>query len=164
MSVDVDNLLLDRVFQPAADRAAQWASCFALSRASLALALLLQLAVLALDLSVEGDPLRRYMALGITALALVGGQQAMTGITRAERQARPGAMNVRRITMRWQRLAWLAIALWAATVAAGSRTGANAGVCAACLAWLSCIYFLSCTASPPRVRISRRAYAYASAR
>lgn len=159
---DIDGVLLDRLFQPAADRLSERTSCFGLARLCLAAAVALQFVVLACDLEVEGDMVRRVMAVGITALALAGAQQGQVVIRHAERQARPGLMNVRRITMRWQRNAWLVISAWACTIAVGQVSAANVAVCAASLAWLSCIYFLSCSPSPPPARVARGVFAFAS--
>ncbi len=159
--IDIDSLLLDRVFQPTADRLGADLSCFGLARLCLVSAAVMQFVVLAVDLQNDVDLVRRWLAVGITLLALVGAQQARHVIARAERQSQPGAMNVRRITMRWQRAAWLALMLWATAVALGQPTGANLAVCAASAAWLSCIYFLSCSPSPPMRRFSRTAHAFA---
>ena len=151
MRSDIDNLLLDRLFQPLTDRAAGWITCFGLARASLTAAVLLQFVVLVIDLSGFEDPLHRVLAVGVTVIALFGAQQTRTLIARAERQTRVGTMNVRRITMRWQRLAWLGVTMWAA--ATGLSAGAaGLGVCGASLAWLGLIYFVSCTPAPPRWR------------
>lgn len=159
--LDVDSLLLDRLFQPASDRFGSDSSCFGLARVCLVAAAGLQFVVLAVDLQNDADLFRRVLAVGITVLALAGAQQARHTIARAERQSRPGAMNIRRITMRWQRAAWLAITLWAAAVAIGQPNGGNLAVVAASMAWLSCIYFLSCSPSPPMVRAGRPAHAFA---
>jgi len=152
LALDIDSVLIDRLFQPASDRMAAQTSCFGLARLSLLGAVLLQFVVLANDLQADGDALRRLLAGGITILALVGADRGRYVIARAERQAQPGTMNIRRITMRWQRVAWLVITVWAASVALGQPNRANVAVCFASMAWLSCIYFTSCSPSPPVLR------------
>ncbi len=161
MKFDIDSVLIDRVFQPAADRLAAWASCFGLARVCLVGAALFQFVVLANDLQADDDGLRRALAGGITILALVGADQGRHVIKRAERQSRSGMMNIRRMTMRWQRVAWVVINVWAISMALGQPTGANVAVCLASMAWGSCIYFISCSPSPPVVRRTSRVLAFA---
>ncbi len=151
MHADIDTALLDRVFQPVADRAASAATCFDLARFALAAAVALQTIVLIDDLLTFGDPVARALAGGITLLAFVGADQGRRLIVRVERQARSGMMNVRRITLRSQRWAWLAICGWtvATTVIRLDATSLHLGL--ASLAWVATIYFASCTPQPPRL-------------
>lgn len=160
MRNDVDSLLLDRLFQPFVDRAADWITCFGMARISLAFAVLLQFVVLIIDLSSMEDAMTRLVAGSVTVLALFGAKQAWALVERTERQARPGGMNLRRITLRWQRLAWLAVTSWAVATGLSGGDGVGMAICGASLAWVSLIYFVSCTpAPPPRRTVSRQVFA-----
>lgn len=157
MRTDLDTLLLDHLFQPAADRAAAWISCFGLARLALGMAIGLQLMMVTVELSRIEAQAPRLAGLGITLLALFGAQQAWLLILRTERQARCGTMNLRRITLRWQRLAWLAVTVWSAVTGISAEASTAVGLCGTCLSWLSVIYFVSCTAAPPPERTALRA-------
>lgn len=160
MRMDVDSLLLDRLFQPVADRSADWITCFGLARLSLAAAVLLQFLILAIDLRSFDGPMARVAATCITLLALFGGRQAWSMIARIERQSRAGQMNVRRISLRWQRLAWLAVTAWSVATSASGGGEAGLEICGASLAWLGLTYFVSCTPAPPPARtMSRQVFA-----
>ena len=162
MTTDVDTLLLDRVFQPVADGLNDWTTCFGLARVSLAAGIALQTAVLAFDIQTYSDPAILILAVGATLLAYFGADQARGLIARVERQSRPGVMNVRRITLRWQRMAWLTVA---ACCAGSSLASLDLGsVCAglATLSWVAVVYFLSCSPKPPAARRFRH-YALAGA-
>ncbi len=153
--MDIDSVLLDRLFQPLADRLAAWISCFGLARLSLAVAVGLQCIVVMIDMRGAIEPVQRVAAVGISLLALFGAQQAWSLITRTERQARPGNLNLRRITLRWQRVAWIAVTVW--SVAAGVTAGEGGlGLAGACFAWLGIVYFVSCTPLPPPARVELR--------
>lgn len=154
MRTDIDTLLLDRLFQPLADRLAGLTNCFGLARLSLAAAVLLQFAVLAADLTELGAPSQRLAAAAIALLALFGAEQGWRLIVRTERQARSGGMNLRRITLRWQRLAWLGVTSWS-VVGAGGNGLSEAALWGACVAWVGLIYFVSCTPTPPPMRVGR---------
>jgi hypothetical protein len=137
MRLDVDSLLLDRLFQPVADRAAGRVTCFGLARTFLLAAVLLQVIVTMIDL--------RVATASACLLGLAGAQQAWCLITRTERQAQPGGRNLRRITLRWQRLAWLAVTPWSVAAGISVRGGFELGLCGTSVAWLGLIYFVSCT-------------------
>ena len=161
MSDDIDTLLLDRVFQPVADRLNGWTTCFGLARLSLAAAVALQTAVLACDIASDCDPTLLGLATGATLLAYFGADQARGLIARVERQSRPGVMNLRRVTLRWQRMMWLAVAACCAGSSfASMQAGAVCGALAS-LSWVAAIYFLSCSPKPPAVQ-SFRQYAFAA--
>ena len=157
MQADIDTLLLDRVFQPAADRLSIGTNCFGLARLALLAAVLLQTIVLAADLLIFADPVMRALAGGITLLAFAGADQARGMIARVERQTRTGVMNVRRITLRRQRMAWLAVSLGSGATALARLDGATICAGLASLSWLAVIYFVSCSPAPPRFSVHRRA-------
>ena len=152
MAFDIDALLLDRVFQPCVNATADRLSCFALARIALAVAVEAQMLTLFWD-AVEGGS---AFSVGFSAFALVltlfGAQQAWRVIMRAERQSRSGTMNVRRITLRGQRMTWLAVC--AGCVALLIPHGDIRAVfqILSCGAWLALIYFVSCTPLPPARR------------
>lgn len=156
MSADIDTLLLDQVFQPVADQLNDWATCFGLARLSLAAAVALQTAVLAFDIQTCSDPAMLGVAVGATLLAYLGADQARALIARVERQSRPGVMNLRRVTLRWQRMAWVTVA----TCCAGSSLSSMelGAVCGglASLSWVAAVYFLSCSPKPPAARSFQR--------
>lgn len=161
VALDVDTLLLDRVFQPVVNECADLLSSFALARASLVLALLLDTAALAWTLG-NAVPLISALLAGATLATFVGAQQLRTEIDRAERQSRPGLMNVRRVTMRLLRCSFLFTGGLGAVVALQpDATVACACVCIGNLFWLATSHFLSCSAAPPSYR---RAPAFAGAR
>lgn len=156
MSADIDAMLLDQVFQPAGDRLEGWTTCFGLARLCLGAAVALQTGVLALEIGAGRDPAMLGLTAGLTVLAYFGADHARALIARVERQSRPGAMNLRRVTLRWQRLTWLG----AAACCTGSSLASLEGgaICAglASLAWVASVYFLSCSPTPPASRTFRR--------
>lgn len=156
MSVDPDTLLLDRVFQPAADRAAGWATCFDLARASLLAVLVLQTSVFAWNLVCLDDPLMLMLVTGGTLIGYGAASQMLRQVERAERQSRPGMMNRNRVLLRPFRLLWLAIATASAALLVTSALRPM-DLCntAVTMAWVTTVYFCSCAASPPRVRQAR---------
>ncbi len=153
--MDVDTWLLERTFQPIADRLEPLLDCFGLARLSLAAAVVLQTAVLACDFSTFSDPLRITIAVGAAVLAYGGADAARAMIGRAARGARRGTMNVYRITLRPQRLAWLLVAPGAVAFLlpeGGLRSAFQIG---AALGWVAVVYFASCTPAPPRAAFGR---------
>lgn len=156
MAIDVDAFLLDRVFQPCANQLATVATCFGLARTALVLACESQALTLFWDASREMTPFNITLCGMVALLTLFGGYQAWQLIKRVERQSRSGGMNVRRITLRAQRMSWLGVcALCTATL------GPNADIRAVfaivgCIAWVAVIYFMSCTPMPPAQRHSFR--------
>ena len=157
MAIDVDTMLLDRVFQPAADGACAWASCFDLARSALAGVALLQTVVLAHGMSLGPDT----AGLGLMATASVIQYWAvglvLRQIRRAERQTRSGMMNLVRITLRPFRIVWLLVAASSACL----LTGLHGGTVSLCPAganvlWVVAVYLMSCVASSPSVRVGRR--------
>ena len=156
MSTDADFLLLDRVFQPVADRMAAWATCFDLARATLIAVIVLHTAVLAWNLTLLTNPLLLALATGGTLAGYGAASQLRGQVARAERRCRPGMMNVQRVTMRPFRVAWLGFAAVSAALAfvSGLRP---VDLCAAALslAWLATVYFASCSPSQPRARTFR---------
>ena len=153
MSVDPDTLLLDRVFQPAVDRAAGWASCFDLARISLIAVLVLQTIVFAWHLAQRDDPLTLALITGGTLVGYWAASQMRRQVARAERQSRPGMMNIHRVLLRPFRLLWLGIgAVTIAVLVASSLSPADLGDAGLTAAWITTVYFCSCAPSPPRVR------------
>lgn len=150
MTTDIDSLLLDRVFQPITDRATDVVTCFALARVSLTAALMVQTAALAWILATAHSLLLPMLAVTGCLATYVGAQQMRAQITRAERQVRPGMMNVRRVTMRMMRTAQLTGVFGAAALALlpGADVGCSC-MLAANLCWLCSGYFLSCSTSHP---------------
>lgn len=152
MTFDIDALLLDRVFQPCVNVAADRLSCFALARIALAIAVEAQTLTLFWDAIEHAS----VFSLGFSAFAVVltlfGAQQAWRLITRAERQSRSGTMNVRRITFRGQRVTWLLVC--AGCIALLMPHGDVRAVfqILSCAAWVALIYFVSCTPLPPARR------------
>lgn len=161
MTIDLDAILLDHVYQPCADRLAEWTSCFGLARGAMVLACEAQALTLFWDAVRDVSPVNLLFCTLIAALMLFGAKQAWSLIRRAERQSRSGAMNVRRITLRWQRMAWLGV-----SVCCTAAVGLNFDIRAAftvlsCMSWVSLIYFVSCTPRPPAMRrFSRLAGAF----
>ena len=157
MAIDLDTVLLDRVFQPAADRVCDQVSCFGLSRVALAGVAALQAVVLARQMSVGPDA----AALGLVGVAslvqfwAVG--QVLGQIRRAERRARPGMMNVARVTLRPFRMVWLLVAAGSACLLTGLHEGV-ASLCpaAANVLWVVAVYLMSCVARAPSARVGRR--------
>ena len=157
MAIDLDTVLLDRLFQPAADSVSDRVSCFVLSRVALAGVVALQTVVLARQMGGGPDA-----ALGLVTVAsliqfwAVG--QVLGQIRRGERQARPGLMNVARITLRPFRMIWLLVAAGSACLLSGLHGGV-ASFCpaAANVLWVAAVYLMSCVARTPSARIARRA-------
>ncbi len=148
---DVDALLIDKVCQPFADRLADTLTCFDLARLSLNAAIALEAALLAWDLA-HIDSLTLRTAVIIGTLMAFGAAQAVRGqIDRAERRARPGMMNINRVTLRPFRLLWISLALFCAAqlaLAAGAASLLNAG---ATLGWIGAVYLMCCVPAPPAV-------------
>lgn len=156
MTIDLDAILLDRVFQPCADRLAGWTTCFGLARGALVLACESQALTLFWDAIRDGSGNNLLLSGMIAMLTLFGAQQAWSLIKRIERQSRSGGMNVRRITLRGQRMTWLGVSACCSAV-----LGMDADIRAlftilACIAWVALIYFVSCTPRPPALRQSNR--------
>lgn len=156
MSLDPDILLLDRVFQPAADRAAGWATCFDLTRTCLLAVLVLQTSVFAWNLARLDDPLMLMLNTGGVLIGYGAASQMGRRIARAERQSRPGMMNGHRVLLRSVRLLWLGIAIAAGAILVTS-TPKPVDLCTVTmiLAWVAATYFCSCAVAPPRVRRAR---------
>lgn len=156
MSFDFDAVLLDRVFQPWADRLAGWTTCFGIARGALVLACESQ------GLTLYWDAIRDVSAVNIVVsgmialLMLFGAWQAWRLITRAERQSRSATMNIRRITLRWQRMMWLGISTCCIATLSPHADIRSAFAILACFAWVALIYFVSCTANPPAFRYTER--------
>ncbi len=146
---DVDALLIDKLWQPLADRLGDRLSCFDLARLSLDAAIALEAALLAWDLAnIASRTLRTAVVIG--TLMAFGAAQALRGqIARAERRARPGMMNLDRVTLRPVRLLWVGLALFCAAGLALSASIAallNAG---ATLGWIGAVYLMCCVPMPP---------------
>ena len=155
--MDPDFLLLDRVFQPAVDRMAGWATPFDLARLSLITVIVLHTVVLAWDLALLSDPLLLALVTGGTLIGYRAASQMRGQIARAERRSRPGTMNVQRVLLRSFRLAWLGLAAASAALALSSAPRPVDLCCAALtLCWLATAYFASCSPSPPVVRMFHR--------
>lgn len=166
MPRDLDSFLLDRVFQPLANAAADRISCFGLARAALYGAVALQTAVLAWSLARMGDPQRSNMIVLGTLAEYAAAQMVRGQIGRAERQSRPGALNLARVTHRPLRLLWVAFAAGAVALFLGS--GLRPVDClhvSVGLLWVLALYFMGCAALPPRrqARAPRPAWATGAA-
>jgi hypothetical protein len=157
VSVDPDFLLLDRVFQPAVDRMAAWATCFDLARLSLIAVIVLHTVVLAWDLALLSEPLLLALVTGGTLIGFRAASQLLGKIARAERQSRPGMMNIQRVLLRSFRLAWLGFAAASAALLLSSALR-PVDLCNVALSvcWLATVYFASCSPSPPVVRTFHR--------
>ncbi len=157
MAIDLDTVLLDRVFQPVADSVCDRASCFDLSRAALVGVVALQAAALARQAVVDPSA----SALGLVVVAsfvqfwAVG--RVLRQVRRAERQLRPGMMNVARVTLRPFRMVWLLVAAASACLLTGLHEG-MASLCpvAANVLWVAAVYLMSCVARAPSARVGRR--------
>ncbi len=156
MTIDVDAVLLDRVFQPVADALGDRCSCFDLARGALSGVVVLQTVVLARQMGLgPGDA-----ALGLVAVASVVQYWAVSlvlrQIRRAERRTRPGMMNVGRITLRPFRVVWLLVAAGSACLLSGMHGGAMSLCPAAANAfWVAAVYLMSCVARSPSARVGR---------
>jgi len=156
MAIDLDTVLLDRVFQPVADSLCDRVTCFDLSRAALIGVVALQAAVLARQAVVDPGA----VALGLTVVAslvqfwAVG--RALSQVRSAERRLRPGMMNVARVTLRPFRMVWLLVAAGSACLLTGLHEGA-ASLCpvGANVLWVVAVYLMSCVASVPSARVGR---------
>lgn len=156
MAIDVDAVLLDRVFQPCANRFAGLATCFGLARVALVLACESQALTLFWDALRDTSGFNLALCASVAALTVYGGMQAWRLIKRVERQSRSGGMNVRRITLRRQRLSWLGVcAFCTATLSPHADIRAIFAI-VACIAWVAVVYFISCTPLPPVQRHSFR--------
>lgn len=157
MAIDLDTVLLDRVFQPLADSVCDRANCYDLARAVLAGVVALQTVVLTRQASVGPDA----AALGLVAVASLVQYWAVGRVLRqirgAERRTRPGMMNVARVTLRPFRMIWLLVAAGSACLLTGLHGGA-ASLCpvAANILWVAAVYLMSCVASVPSARAGRR--------
>lgn len=166
MPRDVDAYLIDRVFQPATDAMAEWISCFTLARWSVVGAVLLEAIAWAWKLSAEDDPLVHMVMLagGVITLCYVA-REVRRQIARTERRARPGMLNVARITLRPLRMVFNGVAVVALgySVLSGMQP-VNLCNLTACALWVVTVYFLCCVPSPPRqVSRSVRGFAHAGA-
>ena len=156
MGIDVDAVLLDRVFQPCANSCAAVATCFGLARTSMVIACESQALTLFWDAARDASGFNLMMCVTVAALTLYGGYQAWQLIRRIERQSRSGGMNVRRITLRGQRMSWLGVcALCTATLSPHADIRSVFAI-VACIAWVAVVYFVSCTPMPPAQRQSFR--------
>lgn len=159
MNVDIDHLLLDRGFQPVAERLARWVSCFALARACLVGIVALQSVILAWDLHALRDP----PSLALVAIATLAQYYIVPfvyqHVRRIERQARPGLLNPQRIVLRPARLVWLAATLVICCAWLGSAFPPliTLQLAVGCL-WCATLYFESCSPAPPRLRAFRRSF------
>ncbi len=157
MAIDLDTVLLDRVFQPLADRVCDRASCFDLARVALAGVVALQCVVLARQVGTGAGG----AALGLVAMASLVQFWAVGRVLRqilgAERRARPGMMNVARVTLRPFRTVWLLVAMGSACLLTGLHQGA-ASLCpvAANLLWVAAVYLMSCVSRAPSAWTGRR--------
>ena len=156
MSVDVDTVLLDRVFQRATDAICEWVSCFDLARSALGGVILVQSVILLCDLG-AGLPAPRLAIVVVATLIQFGAAGAVRRqIGRVERQARPGLMNVARITLRPFRMVWLLVAAGSACLLSGMNPGPFwAWSAAVNLLWVCTAYFMSCAAKTPSARVRR---------
>lgn len=145
----LDNALLDRVFQPIADRLVERTSCFELARSLLFGVLVLVLAIVCADY-LEGR-LRGWEILWTPSLFYIAWVN-LYFVRDAENGAkrRSGTMNGLRNRMAWQRLYWLVmLALSLYWFALGPRT------CSSFLSvWLDlCLvgatYFMACEKTEP---------------
>ena len=152
MAVDIDSILLDRVFQPWVNVAARMMSCFALARASLALAVEAQMLTLLWDAIAKATAFSVGFSAFAAVLTLVGAQQAWKMIARAERQARSGTMNFRRMTLRGQRVTWLGVCFGCAAILIPHGDIRAAFQILGCAAWIALVYFISCEPVPPARR------------
>ncbi len=156
MTVDIDAVLLDRVFQPCSDSVAGWTTCFGLARGALVVACEAQALTLFWD-AVRDESGVNVMMSGIVAvLTLFGARQAWGLIKRIERQSRSGGMNARRVTLRQQRMTWLGVSTCCSAILCTHADIRAAFTILACIAWVAVIYFVSCTPRPPALRHSNR--------
>ena len=120
--------------------------------------------VLAWNSSVANSPFGIALAIGAALVTYSGAQQMRSQITLAERQSRPGLMNVRRVTMRLFRAAFLSVMFGSGLLVL--LPGADmACVCvfAGNLLWLATGYFISCSSAAPTQSFRRRSPAFAGA-
>jgi hypothetical protein len=162
---DIDSFLLDRVFQPVVNTAADWIDCFGLARMALISAVAMQTAILAWCLSRIPDPMQVTMVAAGTVAEYVAAQMLRAQISRLSRQARPGMMNIARITYRPLRLVWVGFAAIAGVFWLTSDFRLvdclNFGVGAL---WVMTVYLMCCVSRPPRQRIVIGSRALAGAR
>ncbi len=156
MTVDVDAFLLDRVFQPCADQLAGYTTCFGLARGALVLACESQALTLFWDAVRDVSGANLVMSGLVAVLTLFGAQQAWGLIKGIERQSRSGGMNIRRVTLRAQRMTWLGVSTCCGALLFTHPDIRAAFTILACAAWVALIYFVSCTPRPPAMRHSTR--------
>lgn len=156
MTVDVDAILLDRVFQPCADHLAEWTTCFGLARGALVLACESQALTLFWDAVRDSSAVNVMLSGMVAMLTLFGARQAWGLIQRVERQSRSGGMNVRRVTLRQQRMTWLGLSASCSALLCIHADIRAAFAIVSCVAWVALIYFISCTPRPPALRHSNR--------
>ncbi len=158
---DMDGLLIDRLFQPVADRVAGCLSCFDLARLSLNGAVGLEAALLAYDLAhITASAQRTLVVLG-TLMAFGAAQAVRSQIARAERTSRPGMMNINRVVLRPFRLLWIGlglVGLASLAVSCGPAALLNA---AATFGWLGAVYLMCCVPAPPPARVRAPHLAFA---
>ena len=159
MSVDPDALMLDRVFQPATEGLADWTTCFDLARLSVVAVIVLHTAVLAWNLVLLADPILLALITGGTLIGYRAASQLQAHIRRAERQSRPGMMNLHRVLLRPFRMAWLLlIAVSAIFLLRSAWRPVDICNFALCASWLAAAYFSSCSPVSPahaaRLRVS----------
>ena len=162
MAVDPDWILLDRVFQPFVEACAGLTSCFGLARVALVIAVEAQGLTLFWDGVADPSVFGVTLCSAVAVLTIFAARQAWQLIRRAEKQTRSGMMNVRRISLRRQRLTWLGVcaACMALLVPQGDLRSGFALI--GCAGWIALIYFVSCTPLPPaRQRFRRMAPAFA---
>ena len=152
MALDIDALLLDRVFQPCVNAVAERMSCFALARVALVLAVEAQGLTLYWDAVANASVFSVGFSTFAAVLTLFGAQQAWRVIMRAERQSRSGTMNARRISLRGQRMTWLAVCSGCIAYLAPHGDIRAAFMILSCGGWVALIYLVSCTPLPPARR------------
>ena len=157
MAIDLDTVLLDRLFQPVADSVSDHISCFGLSRIALAGVVALQAVVLERQLGAGPDAAGSGLMVVASLVQFWAVRQVLGQIGRAERLTRPGMMNVARVTLRPFRMVWLLVAAGSACL----LTGLHGGVSSFCpvaanVLWVVAVYLMSCVARAPSARVGRR--------
>ena len=165
VAIDLDATLLDRVFQPLCDAFALWASPFGMARGALVLAVESQALPLFWNVLKDRSVFSATLSSMAAVLTLIGAQQAWRLIAKAERESRGNTMNVRRITLRRQRMTWLAVCTGCSALLLQDPDIRAAFSILSCLAWVALIYLVSCTPRPQaRQRMGRLAAATVPAR
>ena len=158
---DLDELLMERVFQPVTDQVAGQVSCFDLARLSLSAAIALEAALLAYDLNHLAAPTQRVLVVAGTLMAFAAAQAVRSQIARAERAARPGMMNLNRVVLRPFRLLWIGLGVvGVASLAVSGGTAAMLNA-AATFGWLSAVYLMCCVPAPPAASVGASHWAFA---